>query len=370
MTKRAIVPGIILVLLAVAAFTMFDSEERKTLTASFPRTISVYEGSDVRVLGIPVGQVDKVTPNGTSVKVEMSYDADIDLPAGAKAVIVSPSVVGDRFVQITPVYTKGPKLADGATLSTDATSTPLELDEIYQSIDDLTVALGPDGANSDGALTELLATTAANFDGQGAQVNQTIKDLGKLTTTLDNNKDDLFGTAKELEKFVNTLADNDKVVRRFNTSMSSVSDLLADEKDDLAASLDNLATALGKVETFVKDNKDLLSTNIKGLNKVSKTLVKRRTQLDEVLKAGPVALNNLALTYNPESGTLDTSANLENAAHELVNNPGLFLCSIVGQADDSGALCDLVQGLLPRTGTYGAQAVDDPTFASLLEVAR
>lgn len=368
--KKFIIPGIILILVAAAAVVMFSSEDRKTLTASFPRTVSLYEGSDVRVLGIPVGQVDKVTPNGTSVKVEISYDAEIDIPADAQAVIVSPSVVGDRFVQLTPVYQGGAKLKDGAVLDEKSTATPLELDEIYRSIDDLTVALGPEGANSDGALTDLLTTTAQNFAGQGAQFNQTIKDLGKFTGTLENNKDELFGSARELEKFIKTLADNDNVVRRFNKSMSSVSDLLAGEKDDLAASLKSLGTALGKVHAFVKDNKALLSKNISGLNQVSKTLVKRRGELDEILKAGPVALSNLALTYNPEAGTLDTSANLENLGHELSTNPGLALCSIVGQADQTGTLCKLVQGLLPRTATYGDGTAADTTFSSLLEVAR
>ncbi|KRF16737.1 virulence factor Mce [Nocardioides sp. Soil797] len=370
--KKLIVPGIIVVLLAAAAFVMFDSDDRKHLTASFPRTVSLYEGSDVRVLGIPVGQVDKVTPEGTSVKVEISYDADVDLPADATAVIVSPSVVGDRFVQLTPVYEGGEKLKDGAVLDEKRTATPLELDDIYKSIDGLTVALGPEGANSEGALTDLLTTTAQNFAGQGEQVNQTIKDLGKFTGTLENNKDELFGSAKELEKFIKTLADNDNVVRRFNKSMSSVSDLLAGEKDDLAASLKNLGTALGKVQTFVKDNKALLSKNISGLNKVSKTLVKRRGELDEILKAGPVALNNLALTYNPEAGTLDTAANLDSNVGALATDPGLALCTIIGQADSTGNLCKLVNGLLPkpRSATYGARAASDTTFSSLLEVAR
>ena len=58
-----------------AAFTMFDGEDRKTVTALFPRTIAIYEGSDVRVLGVPVGTVDTVTPSGTDVVVTMSYDA-------------------------------------------------------------------------------------------------------------------------------------------------------------------------------------------------------------------------------------------------------------------------------------------------------
>ena len=151
----------VLALVAAAGLTLLqDGPEQKTLTASFPRTVSLYEGSDVRILGVPVGTVDSVTPTGTDVTVTMTYDAKYKVPADAEAVIVTPAIVGDRFVQLTPVYRGGKVLADGAKLSTERTSTPLELDEIYQSIDDLMVALGPQGANSKGALSDLLDTSA------------------------------------------------------------------------------------------------------------------------------------------------------------------------------------------------------------------
>src|SRR4051794_28054703 len=117
LVKRAIVPLCLLPLGVAAGLTMFlGGDDSKKLTAHFPRTISIYEGSAVKVLGVPVGAVDKVTPSGTDVVVEMHYDKDIDVPADAQAVIVSPSIVGDRYIQLTPVYESGPKLADGAVL--------------------------------------------------------------------------------------------------------------------------------------------------------------------------------------------------------------------------------------------------------------
>ena len=89
----------------VAGFTVLGGgDDRKTVTAYFPRTVSLYEGSDVRVLGIAVGTVDKVEPEGTQVKVLMSYESDVDIPSTAKAVIISPAIVGDRYVQLTPPY--------------------------------------------------------------------------------------------------------------------------------------------------------------------------------------------------------------------------------------------------------------------------
>jgi virulence factor Mce-like protein len=371
--KRFTVPLVILALLAVAGFFMFRSEDRKYLTASFPRTVSLYEGSDVRVLGVAVGKVESIEPNGTSVKVKMWYDADVEVPEDADAVIISPSIVGDRFVQLTPVYTEGPKLDDNATLDMTRTSTPLELDDIYQSLDDLTVALGPDGANSDGALSELLQTTAENFGGQGEQFNQTIHDLGKLTGTLENNKDELFGTARELEKFIGTLANNDKIVRDFNASTAQVSTLLAEERHELAASLKNLAVAMTEVHGFVKENRALLTKNIDGLTKVSQILVKRRTELEEILRVAPLALNNLGLTYNPQAGTLDTRANLGEILTQIQNDPALLLCTMVNEVDTSGAACDLIDRILPRAATFGGSTraeAYDPSFGGLLEVSR
>ncbi|HYF73079.1 MAG TPA: MCE family protein, partial [Nocardioides sp.] len=315
--KRAVVPVILVMLLVAAALTMFGGDETKTVTAHFPRTISIYEGSDVRVLGVPVGQVDSVKPAGTDVEVTMSYDADVDLPADAKAVIVAPSIVGDRFVQLTPVFTGGEKLPDGAELDVDRTAVPLELDQIYSSLDDLTVALGPTGANRNGAFSDLLETTAENFGGQGASFNQTIRDFSKLSQTFDANKDELFGSARELEGFIGTLARNDKTVRQFNDSLSEVSTMLAGERQELSTSLSNLATALGQVSSFVKENREVLGRNISGLNRVSKVLVKRRSELDAILDSAPLALNNLALTYNPQSGTLDTNANIGEVIHQV-----------------------------------------------------
>jgi phospholipid/cholesterol/gamma-HCH transport system substrate-binding protein len=351
--KRVVVPAVLVLLLVAAAFTMFTGKDTKTLTAHFPRTISIYEGSEVRILGVPVGTVDTVTPSGTDVVVTMSYDADVKVPADAKAAIIAPSVVGDRFIQLTPVYDGGDVMADGETLDEDRTAVPLELDQIYASLDDLTVALGPTGANQNGALSDLLETTAENFGGQGAKFHQTIKDFSKLSQTLDNNKEELFGSAEALEGFIGTLATNDKTVRRFNKSLAEVSVMLSGERQELSASLRNLASALGQVSSFVKENREVLGRNISGLNRVSKVLVKRRGELDQILDSAPLALNNLALTYNPESGTLDTNANLGEVVHQIETDPSAFLCGFLSQADTSGALCDMAEQALPRVAALG-----------------
>jgi virulence factor Mce-like protein len=373
---RRWLPIVVVLLLVVAGVVwMFSgSSDSKMVTAYFPRAVSVYEGSDVRVLGVAVGQVEEVEPEGTKVKVVMTYDAEVEIPKTAQAVLISPSVVGDRYIQLTPAYESGPVMADNTVIDVDRTAIPLELDEIYSSIDELTVALGPQGANKDGALTDLLEQTAKNFGGQGAAFHQTIKDFGRFSETLDNNKDELFDSTAKLQGFIKTLADNDQTVRSFNRSLGEVSTLLADERQELTTALSSLGVALEEVARFVKTNRAVLGRNIKDVNRVAKVLVRQRAALDGLLKAGPLALTNLYHTYNPGNGTLDTNANLGNLEHELESNPEAVLCALVSADDENGAVCDLIKTALPRgapfaTGSWHDE-VYDPTLNGLVEVER
>lgn len=377
----AIVAGLVLVLLLGAVLLLMPGSDQRTVTAEFPRAISLYKGSDVKILGVAVGKVDEVDPQGTKVVVKFHYDAKYKVPADAKAAVISPSIVGDRFIQLTPVYTKGPQLPDNARLGLDRTATPLELDQIFGSITDLTTALGPEGANKPdssgtGALTRLLDSTARNFGGQGVQFNQTLHNLSQFTKTLADNKDQLFGTMSEVENFTNTLAKNDDTVRRFNDSLASGAQLLADERQDLAAVLQNLSVAMTQVKSFVSDNRTLLSSNIRELNKLSTVLVKNRAALDETLTDAPVALNNLFLAYNEKSGTLDTRANTGETANKLSSKPSVVLCALV--PDACGPLTSAVKLLgLQRTGaltgTPGTTREIEPidlTLGGLVEVSR
>lgn len=397
MNRFARILSIVAALAVVVALVMvlLPDQDRKYLTASFPRTVSLYEGSDVRVLGVPIGQVETVNPSGTDVRVKMSYDAEYKIPANAEAVIISPAVVGDRYVQLTPVYRGGDVMADGAELSTEKTSTPLELDEIYSSLNDLNVALGPDGANEDGALTQLLDSTAENFAGQGEQFHQTIEDLSKFTGTLENNKEELFGTLTQVERFVSALAENDQTVRAFNQSLADAASVLEGEREELEAALRNLGIAMQEVTGFVRDNRAILSENIDGLKRTTDILVKQRDALSYILDVAPLALNNLFLTGNAGHGTLDTRTNLGENIALLEEDPATALCAILATNEPAGDEgCEIIEEALGQfptsggarrsaaleSGDFGRSAdapegrVDiehvDPTLGGLVEVAR
>lgn len=358
----------ILAVVAALLWAMRPNPDTTELTAYFPRTVALYAGSDVRILGVPVGSVESIEPEGDKVKVTMFFESKYDVPADAQAVVVSPAIVGDRFVQLTPAYTGGPKMEDGATLDTDRTAVPVELDTIYQSLDDLSIALGPRGANKDGALNRLIEVSAANLDGNGAKLHETIQNLSKLTETLSNNKEELFGTVAELDRFTGMLAKNDKTVRAFNQDLAQVSNFLKGERDDLSKALKNLSRALSSVSTFVQDNKDALHDNIKGLTELTRVLVKQRDALAETLNVAPLALNNLFLAYNPHSGTLDQRTNFGQNISQLLNDPALVLCGIVAQADNPGNACSQIKKIFANLPTLNRSAPNESKQIGPVEV--
>jgi phospholipid/cholesterol/gamma-HCH transport system substrate-binding protein len=55
---RVLSLAVVVAVMAALALAALPDEDRKYVTASFPRTVSLYEGSDVRILGVPVGKVE------------------------------------------------------------------------------------------------------------------------------------------------------------------------------------------------------------------------------------------------------------------------------------------------------------------------
>lgn len=334
---RALAVALAVLLLTATFFLVRDEEETRTVTAHFPRAVSVYQGTDVRILGVNVGRVTAVIPDGDSVRVEMEYDAKYDVPADAKAAIITPTLVADRFVQLTPAYTGGEVMADGADIPLPETGVPVELDRIYASLRDLSVALGPNGVNKDGTLDNLLRAGAKNLDGEGALANEMIHNLSAASATFGRGSGDLFATVSELAEFTGTLSENDRLVRAFLRDLAGMSAALADERFELQRALDAVARSVNAVEGFVRDNRQALVTDLEKLTRVMKTINSEKESLDTVLQVGPLALGNLALAFNNKTGSIGSRVGLQGT----FGNPDGLLCAIVQQSDMPDASKDL-----------------------------
>jgi phospholipid/cholesterol/gamma-HCH transport system substrate-binding protein len=342
-TKLAAV--LVVVSLLVTAFMVLRPQtELRTLSAHFPRTVSLFEGNEVRILGVPVGTVTEIVPEGNSVRVDMEYDAQYQVPADAKAAIVTPTLVADRFVQLTPAYSGGPVLEDGGDIPLGDTAVPVELDQVYGGLDSLSVALGPNGVNADGSLSELLTVTADTLDGQGGRVNAMIGDLARTVDTFNRGRGELFGTVRSLQRFTTHLAANDRQVQGFIGLLAQVSTQLAGERQEIRRALAALGTALGTVERFVRDNKGVLERDVAALADVSGIMAKHHEILATLLEKAPTGLHNLILAFDTVSGAIGSRIHVS----PTVDDMDAMACLWVRTADvpDAKQACKLLTRLL------------------------
>lgn len=127
----------------VAGLRSEEVAARIRMVAYFTSSTGVYQGDEVRILGIPVGKIDRIEPQGTQVKISFWYDAKYQVPADAKAVIVSPTLVPARALQLTPAYRSGPLMADNAVIPLERTAVPVEWDDMRIQLERLSATLQP-----------------------------------------------------------------------------------------------------------------------------------------------------------------------------------------------------------------------------------
>jgi len=304
-TRLAAIGGLALAVLLLAWHQFAVSTPPKhRVTAEFRNTINLYPGAQVKVLGVPVGSVTDVRVEGTTVKVTMEYDGDVTLAADAQAAIVPPSIVGDRYVQLAPAWTSGPRLADGASLGLDHTAVPLELDETYRQLGRLASALGPTGANKNGALSRLVLAGHALVQGNGKQFNASIKALAKALDTLAAVDPNYQHTVDQANTIGTMLVSNDTTIRALVTTLAAVSTQLYAQREDISAASRQLNGALGDVAKFVDTNKTTLTSTISGLANVAGVLRTRIKDLDDLLTIAPVGFTgtvniNVGKNYDP-----------------------------------------------------------------------
>ncbi|WGL53044.1 MCE family protein [Nocardioides sp. BP30] len=307
--RRIIVPLIVVALLAVGVTGLrLMRGGGTTFSALFDSTVGLYRGSDVEILGVPVGTVTAVEPTGDKVRVTMRLDRGQKVAADTAAVIIAPTLVSDRYVQLTTPYTSGKRLASGATIT--RTAVPVEVDKLYQSLDSIAKDLGPDGANKNGALSRLLQVAAANLQGNGKDINTMIGEFGKATGTLADSGDDLFATIGNLESINKVLAQHDTSVAGINRQFAAVTDELAGDRDDMAAAVANLGDAMADLDGFIKDNRDQLKASVQKLVGPTQVLVNQKKSLREAVKLIPLALQDFLQAYDVTSNTIEGRADL------------------------------------------------------------
>ena len=304
---------------------------RTIVVAYFDNSNGVFSGDDVRIRGVPVGKILKIEPEPLRSKISFWFDRRHNVPANAKAVILSPQLVTGRAIQLTPPYTGGPTMGDGAVIPADRTAVPVEWDDLRAQLERLTDLLKPTEPGGVSTLGALINTAADNLRGQGASIRDTIVKLSQTVSALGDHSKDIFSTFKNLSTLVTALHDSADLLEQLNRNLATVSSVLADDPNKVGQAAEDLNAVVTDVQSFVTDNREAVGTASDKLASISKTLVESLDDLKQTLHIGPTVLQNFNNIYEPANGALTGALAASN-----MSNPIAFLCGAIQAASRLG----------------------------------
>lgn len=305
--------GLVIVLVAgFFAIRALNAPAERTFAADFADTTGVYVGNNVTYLGVPVGKITKITAQGTTMRVHLKVtDPEIKLPKEAGAQILQSALLTDRHVELGPAYTGGPQLEPGTVIAVSHTRSPMNLNEVSTSIDDLVQALNqtaPGGAD----VGDLVHNAAVAFEGNGAALHKVLASGEESLHSLNLKAPQLLQLTDDLQTLATALSQRDARIRRLSSNVTDASDVFATQSKDLESTLASLTKLSGSVNDFINNNRQLLRANMAGAATIAETVRKRQASLEETFNTMPTGAQNQAQAFDRKSRNLRVLIEMRN----------------------------------------------------------
>lgn len=284
--------------LAALALPACGGGEPRRVEAVLPRAFNLFEGSDVTVGGLSVGEVAELSTEDDRVRVTMALDADVDVPADARAMVTAESLLGERYVQLEPIYDGGPTLADGAVIPLDRTGVPAEVDEVLAGLDDLTAEL------DEGELGELTAELAEVLEGQGADLGRLLDGLAEASAVLADVDDTLLDALDSLADVAELVESRQEAIAPLLDDLSTVAATVRDEREPLVGAAAELRRLTEALEPLLAEHGEELPGELEQLATFLATAERGSQEIERFLSGSADLLSASGLAFDYESATL------------------------------------------------------------------
>jgi phospholipid/cholesterol/gamma-HCH transport system substrate-binding protein len=266
----------------VAVFGQLRFESQHTYNAVFASVSGLREGNFVRIAGVEVGKVKKITVrDDATVNVEIAVEDSVVLTQGDRAVIRYLNLTGDRYLALVDGPGSARKLQPGHTIPLDRTQPALDLDALIGGFRPLFQALEPDQVN---ALTGQLIQA---FQGQGDVISSFLSQTASLTGTLAD-RDKLIGEVIDnLNTVLTTLGDQSKELDEAVDSVEQLITGLADRSTDITTGIAYTDAAAAEITDFLGQARPPLHKVVNELDRVTGQAVDDREYLDNLLNTLP-----------------------------------------------------------------------------------
>jgi phospholipid/cholesterol/gamma-HCH transport system substrate-binding protein len=262
------------VAVVVLAIVYFSGSSGHQYTFVFQNAGQLVPDNQVLVGGSPVGSVESIDLSDDNLA-EVHVEVEQELHEGSTAAIRATSLSGvaNHYVSISPGPNSSPALDEGAELGLASTTTPVDLDQFFNTF--------PPSVRR--GLGNFIKGNAAIYSGQGPAANDAFKYFGPVLNRTD--------------AFVKELNADQRLLERFVVSSSKLATAVAGRGEQLSSAISNANTAFSAIAT----QNTALDSSLRRLPPVLRqsntTFVNLRAALDDIeplIDTAKPATKNLA----------------------------------------------------------------------------
>ena len=245
----------------------------------------MFPNGDVTYRGVSVGRVGslQLTPTGVIADLNISSSAP-PIPARLHAVVADLSAVGEEYVDLRPLTTEGPYLAQGSVIPRQATQIPLPVTSVLSSINTLATSLPL------ASLRVVLNEFAIGFADQGLNIQKLIDGQSKLVRAANSTISQSIALTEDSQVVLATQNAESAAFTSFASSLRLFAGQLAASDSDLRRLVANGPAAATQVAGLITDISPSLGALIANLLTTSEVSLTRGNNLNEILSALPAAI--------------------------------------------------------------------------------
>ncbi len=225
----------------------------------------------------------QLTPTGVIADLNISSSAP-PIPARLHAVVADLSAVGEEYVDLRPLTTEGPYLAQGSVIPRQATQIPLPVTSVLSSVNTLATSLPL------ASLRVVLNEFAIGFADQGLNIQKLIDGQSKLVRAANSTISQSIALTEDSQVVLATQNAESAAFTSFASSLRLFAGQLAASDSDLRRLVANGPAAATQVAGLITDISPSLGALIANLLTTSEVSLTRGNNLDEILSALPAAI--------------------------------------------------------------------------------
>lgn len=216
---------------------------------------ALQKGSDVKLNGVPVGSVAKVSASDDGAVISLALDPDTSdkLPRDTTARLLPKTLFGERYVSLVTSATGSPEgLSSGDTIEQDMSDESVELEQVFDELLPLLQSIQPE------KLSAMLGELSTTLRGRGDDIGDTLTTLGSYLDKLNPQVPQMTEDLDKLGRVAMAYSDAAPDLLDALDSLTTTSATLVEQRSTLSDVYASVITSSDTTRGWVSDNQETI----------------------------------------------------------------------------------------------------------------